>query len=384
VQCARYAAKNIVAAGIAEECEVQLSYSLGLARPVSVQVETFGTGRIPDDRIAGLVERHFDFRLAAIMRQFNLRYLPGIIKGGFYRKLASYGQVGRMDIGLPWELTDRPASCVPRFPVEKTDSRSSSCIDLGGFSWTNIDSLSAASMDSLAVVYPFHPLDLEDCLSKVQLPKIDEYQDYLFIILHFPRYLKEKRFSVPSQVSLFLSRDFLVTVHSGELKPINSLFESLRNKACQPDPDPSVQRRNCMADALGGQIRPSPVFLLYRVIYALVENLHIMTGKVLRDIEDVEDRVFDEKVDAVREVTNLRHNIANFRRIAFPLKRVIHDLEIRIQWFTDEDMEIYFSDLTDYIDKVWHTLEECKETIEIYKDTDVVQGQTGQTGSSQS
>jgi magnesium transporter len=74
--------------------------------------------------------------------------------------------------------------------VEKTDSRSSSCIDLGGFSWTNIDSLNAASMDSLAAVYPFHPLDLEDCLSKVQLPKIDEYQDYLFIILHFPRYLK--------------------------------------------------------------------------------------------------------------------------------------------------------------------------------------------------
>ena len=103
---ARYAAKNIIAAGIAEACEVQLSYSLGLARPVSVQVETFGTGRIADDRIAGLAERHFDFRLAAIMRQFNLRYLPSTIKGGFYRKLASYGHVGRMDIGLPWELTD--------------------------------------------------------------------------------------------------------------------------------------------------------------------------------------------------------------------------------------------------------------------------------------
>ncbi len=104
---ARYAAKNIVAASLAEECEVQLSYSLGLARPVSVQVETFGTGNIPDDRIAAFAEKHFDFRLAAIMRQFNLRHLPAVIKGGFYRKLASYGHVGRMDIGLPWELTDR-------------------------------------------------------------------------------------------------------------------------------------------------------------------------------------------------------------------------------------------------------------------------------------
>lgn len=107
---ARYAAKNVIAAGLAAECEVQLSYSIGLAKPVSVQVETFGTGMIPDDRIGLLVERHFDFRLASIMRQFNLRYLPSTIKGGFYRKLSAYGHVGRMDIGLPWEMTDKASA----------------------------------------------------------------------------------------------------------------------------------------------------------------------------------------------------------------------------------------------------------------------------------
>jgi S-adenosylmethionine synthetase len=104
---ARYAAKNIVAAGVADECEVQLSYSIGLSRPVSVQVETFGTGRRPDGEIAGILEKNFDFRLAGILRQFNLRHLPGIVKGGFYRKLAAYGHVGRMDIGLPWEVADK-------------------------------------------------------------------------------------------------------------------------------------------------------------------------------------------------------------------------------------------------------------------------------------
>ena len=104
---ARYAAKNVVAAGIADECEVQLSYSIGLSRPVSVLVETFGTGKVPDADIAALIERHFDFRIAGIMRQFNLKYLPSIIKGGFYRRLAAYGHVGRMDIGLPWESTDK-------------------------------------------------------------------------------------------------------------------------------------------------------------------------------------------------------------------------------------------------------------------------------------
>ena len=104
---ARYAAKNIVAAGLATSCEVQLSYSIGFSRPVSIQVETFGTGKVSDQKIADIIENNFDFRPAGIIRHFNLRYLPAQVKGGFYRKLAAYGHVGRMDIGLPWELTDK-------------------------------------------------------------------------------------------------------------------------------------------------------------------------------------------------------------------------------------------------------------------------------------
>lgn len=104
---ARYAAKNIVAANLADECEVQLSYSIGLTRPVSIQVETFGTGKISDAEIGKLLEKYFDFRLAGIIKEFNLRHLPSLNKGGFYRKLASYGHVGRTDIELPWEKTDK-------------------------------------------------------------------------------------------------------------------------------------------------------------------------------------------------------------------------------------------------------------------------------------
>lgn len=106
---ARYAAKNVVAAGLAEECEVQLSYTIGLARPVSIHVETFGTGTIPDAAIAALVEEHFEFRLAGIMRQFQLRRLPACLPGGFYQKLAAYGHVGRSDLALPWEATNQVA-----------------------------------------------------------------------------------------------------------------------------------------------------------------------------------------------------------------------------------------------------------------------------------
>ncbi len=104
---ARYAAKNLVAAGLAEECEVQLSYSISRSRPESVQVETFGTGKIPDEQLASLLETHFDFRLAAIVRDFELRRLPAKNHGGFYQKLAVYGHVGRLDLNLPWEMTDK-------------------------------------------------------------------------------------------------------------------------------------------------------------------------------------------------------------------------------------------------------------------------------------
>jgi S-adenosylmethionine synthetase len=104
---ARYAAKNVVAAELADECEVQLSYSISRSRPESVQVETFGTGKIPDDELTALLEKHFDFRLAAIVRDFELRRLPAMTKGGFYQKLAVYGHVGRLDLDLPWEKTDK-------------------------------------------------------------------------------------------------------------------------------------------------------------------------------------------------------------------------------------------------------------------------------------
>jgi len=104
---ARYAAKNIVAAGLADACEVQLSYAIGLSRPVSVQIETFGTGKIADEELFARVDRLFDFRLAGIMKEFNLRHLPSCTPGGFYRQLAVYGHVGRTDIDLPWERIDK-------------------------------------------------------------------------------------------------------------------------------------------------------------------------------------------------------------------------------------------------------------------------------------
>ena len=106
---ARYAAKNIVAAGLAGECEVQLSYSIGAAAPVSLRVRTFGTSEVNDKEIADRLTKAIDFRLGAIVRDLRLRTLPAE-RDGFYEKLAVYGHMGRVDLDAPWEQTDKVGS----------------------------------------------------------------------------------------------------------------------------------------------------------------------------------------------------------------------------------------------------------------------------------
>jgi len=103
----RYVAKNIVAAGLADKCEVELAYAIGVAKPVSIMVDTFGTGTVSDDKIMELIEQHFDLRPIAIINYFNLRNLPMLNNGKFYQKLAAYGHMGRTDFDVPWEKTDK-------------------------------------------------------------------------------------------------------------------------------------------------------------------------------------------------------------------------------------------------------------------------------------
>lgn len=107
---ARYVAKNIVAAGLAKKCEIQLAYAIGVAYPVSVFVDTFGTGICSDDEISKLVQENFDLRPAAIIEQFDLRNLPAKNGGSFYKLLAAYGHLGRTDINVPWEALDKTSS----------------------------------------------------------------------------------------------------------------------------------------------------------------------------------------------------------------------------------------------------------------------------------
>ena len=103
----RYVAKNIVASGLAEKCEIELAYAIGVAEPISIMVDTFGTGKISDEEISKLVSKNFDLRPAAIIKDFDLRNLPAKNGGKFYQLLAAYGHMGREDLGVAWEKTDK-------------------------------------------------------------------------------------------------------------------------------------------------------------------------------------------------------------------------------------------------------------------------------------
>ncbi len=228
----------------------------------------------------------------------------------------------------------------------------------GDLTWVNIEQSTEREIDYLAKNYPFHPLDLDDCLSRIQRPKIDVYEDYLFLVLHLPVYNKKARVTTPSQVSVFIGENYLITLHKGELKPLVKLFQG-----CRVD---EKLRQEYFSYGSG--------YLLYRLIDKLVDYLFPILDKILEAVDDVEGSVFDENVEATEELAILRRDVLAQRRAIWPLRSVIAGLESKLERFTKMDLKVYFGDLLDHVDKVWDTLEECKEIVEVFKDSDYVLG----------
>ena len=231
-------------------------------------------------------------------------------------------------------------------------------ISSNGVQWINLQKPSFADMSTLGQKYPFQRLNLEDSLSKIQIPKIDRYADHIFIILHFPTPDKEKGFLF-SQLAVFMGADYLVTIHQGDLKSLDELFNM-----CKSD---EKQQQMIMGKSSG--------YLLHKIIDTLVDDLLHILMKVVGNIDDIEDSVFDERISIPRQISLLRREITTLRRIVIPLRRTVIDISKDVQRFSKEDMSLYFKDVLDHIEKVYEALEEAKETVEIYKDTDYMLSQ---------
>jgi magnesium transporter len=227
-----------------------------------------------------------------------------------------------------------------------------------GFIWIDIAKPTRDEMKKLAERFPFHELNLEDCLSKIQIPKIDRYEDHVFVILNFPT-LEKERIPRSSQLAAFIGLDYLITVHQGELKPISEIFQQCLKS--------DKARQELMGRSAG--------YLFHSIIDALTDDLLNLVRKIVGNIEDIEDVVFDAHANAAEEISYIRRQITVLRRIAIPLKRTLNVISTKdIRRFSEEDLTLYFDDVNDHIDKVIDTLEESKETIEIYKDTDSLHG----------
>ncbi len=219
----------------------------------------------------------------------------------------------------------------------------------GKMTWVNVERPTRDEIEWLRQNYPFHPLHLDDCLSKIQRPKIDVHEDYLFIVLHFPVFNKMAGVTVASEVDIFIGADYFITVHSGDIKPLHRMFQECFNSA--------PARQELMERSTG--------YLLYRVVDRLVDYCFPILNKIDSNLEAVEDTIFEENVrQTVRDISVIRRDILNFRRIVKPQIAVIASLEHKKTAFLQEDLEAYFGDISDHVAKIWDILEDFKEVVE--------------------
>ena len=242
-------------------------------------------------------------------------------------------------------------------PVEKKIEN----IQGNEFAWIDLQNPDREDVEKLAAKYNFNELNIEDCMTKFELPKLDSYDDHFFVILHFPPLAQKIGISKNSQLSIFIGKDFLVTVHQGDLKPLVELVNT-----CKSDLDQEMKSR-LLGESSGD--------LLHEIIDALVDDLLHTSRKIIANLDEMEDNVFDESKPVARSIALLRREINRLRRISVPLKKFVLEIAKNVKRFSDnsdDELSLYFDDVIDHIDKVIETLEESRETMEIYKDTDFV------------
>lgn len=227
-------------------------------------------------------------------------------------------------------------------------------IEHKGITWLDIPQPTVMDIEYLRQNFPFHPLDIEDLLGNLQRPKLDEYDDYLFLVLHMPVFDKQRRVTSASELNLFVGPDYLVSLHKGELWPLSKLFEAVQSSD-------RLKEEN-----LGN----GPGYLLYRLVDKLVDSCFPLTYKIERNVAEVEAKIFESRVrETVFDLSVIRRDIIAFRRIIKPQIAVISRLEYIKSRLIPEDLDIYFSDISDHLGKIWDSLEDQKTIIESLNDT---------------
>jgi len=239
-------------------------------------------------------------------------------------------------------------------PPEREESRVE-IVEAPGLRWINIERPRGADQAWLEERFDFHDLDYEDVYSRNQRPKVDEYDDYMFIVLHFPRYDKTVSRLNAAEVDVFVGPDYLITLPNEPLQPISYLFDRCRA---------SEELRDELFSKGAG-------YLLYKIVDDCVDASFPMLRKMGNKLERIETGIFEgeSSSEVVRDISNVKQEIINFRKVVRPQRVAFRDLERTKTRYIAEDLDIYFDDIVDASERVWDMLENYKEVVEGLEDT---------------
>jgi len=224
-------------------------------------------------------------------------------------------------------------------------------LSANGLTWVHVDSPGKEEAEELAARFGWHPLDVEDILSKRQRPKIDEYSDdgYLFIVLHFPVYDKAIQRLNAAELDVVLGGDYLVTLPNVQLLPVTRLFERCKT---------NEEAREQLFSKGSGR-------LLYEVLDDLFDYCFPILDKIGHKLDRIEDEMFGGRAeDVVRDISNVKQEIISYRKIIKPERATLRSLERQVERFLPEQLELYFDDIVDAAERIWDLLDNYKEVVE--------------------
>jgi magnesium transporter len=238
--------------------------------------------------------------------------------------------------------------------VAEPDTPNVEVVEAEGLRWINIERPRQIDRAWLEEHFDFHPLDYEDVFSRNQRPKVDEYEGYLFVVLHFPVFDKRVNRLNGAEVDIFVGPDFIITLPNEGLQPLQYLFDR-----CRTNED---IREDMFSKGAG--------YLLYKIVDACVDASFPMLRKMGLKLERLEQAIFEEEAnrEIVRDLSNAKQEIINFRKIVRPQRVALKDLERTKRYVTGE-LDIYFDDINDASERVWDMLENFKEVIEGLENT---------------
>jgi magnesium transporter len=245
----------------------------------------------------------------------------------------------------------RAVSASPEAPAAEPNVE---ILEGDGLRWINIESPGPVDRAWLEEHFEFHPLDYEDVASRNQRPKIDSYPNYLFIVLHFPVFDKAVGRLNAAELDIFVGPDFVVTLPNTPLPPVEYQFERCRH---------SEEAREQLLSKGSG-------YLLYRIVDDAFDYCFPMLRKIGNKLERLEEEIFEGRSEeVVRDLSNSKQEIINFRKIIRPQRAVLRDLERTKQRYLAEDLDVYFDDIVDASERIWDMLENYKEVVEALEET---------------